>query len=78
MVGTGVPLGNQNREAKMIDIKAVKDQAVKEVTEEKQKKAVAALKGKMRQLEDARQIVRNIEREIEDLEASLADGSFAA
>jgi hypothetical protein len=62
----------------MIDIKSVKEQAVKEVTEEKQKKAVAALKGKMRQLEDARQIARNIEREIEDLEASLADGSFAA
>lgn len=61
----------------MIDIKAVKEQARKEVTEEAQKKAVVALKAKMRALEDARQIVKNIEREIQDLEASLADGSFA-
>lgn len=61
----------------MIDIKAVKEQAAKEVTEEAQKKAVTALKGKMRALSDARQIVKNIEREIADLEASLEDGSFA-
>ena len=61
----------------MIDIKAVKEQARKEVTEESQKKAVMALKAKLKELENAKQIVKNIEREIQDLEASLADGSFA-
>ena len=60
----------------MIDIKAVKDQAKKEVQEEVQRKAVAGLKAKLRQLEDARQIVRNLENEVKDFEASLADGSF--
>lgn len=62
----------------MIDIKAVKEQAAREVTEERQKKAVGALKAKMRQRADAQQIVVNIDREIADLEASLADGSFAS
>lgn len=61
----------------MIDIKAVMDQAEKEVAEETTKKAVSALKGKLRQLSDAKQIVKNIEREVEDLKASLGDGSFA-
>ncbi len=61
----------------LLDIQAVKDQAAKEVNEEVQKKAVVALKSKMRQLHDAKQIVANIENEIKDLEASLTDGSFA-
>lgn len=61
----------------LIDIKAVKAAAQKELSEERAKRVTAALKNKMRDLENARQIVRNIEREISDLEASIEDGSFA-
>lgn len=61
----------------MTDVTSVKEQAQKEVAEELAKKAVNALKAKLRQLADAQQIVKNIEREIADLEASIADGSFA-
>lgn len=61
----------------MVDIKAVKEQAVKEVTEERTKKAVVALKAKLKQLDDAKQIVKNLEREVADLEVSIGDGSFA-
>lgn len=60
----------------MIDIKAVMDEARKEVAEETGKKAKDALKKKLRDLENAKSIVRNIEREIADLEQSIADGSF--
>lgn len=61
----------------MIDIKAVKEEARKEIAEEQGKKAKDALKRKLRDLEAAKNIVRNIEREINDIEASIADGSFA-
>lgn len=61
----------------MIDVKAVQDQAIKEVTEERTKKAVIALKAKLKQLDDAKQIVTNLERERDDLLASIGDGSFA-
>lgn len=60
-----------------IDVEAIKRQAAKEVSEEINKKAVDALKKKYRDLENAKGIVRNIEREITDLEASISDGSFA-
>ena len=60
----------------MFDIKAVREAARKEIAEEQSKKAKDALKAKLRNLEAAKQVVRNIEREIEDLEASIADGSF--
>lgn len=62
----------------MIDIKSVKEEARKEIAEEQGKKAKDALKRKLRDLEAAKQIVRNIEREIEDIEASIADGSFTS
>ena len=60
----------------MFDIKAVREAARKEIAEEQSKKAKDALKAKLRNLEAAKQVVRNIEQEIEDLEASIADGSF--
>lgn len=62
----------------MFDIKAAKEAAVKEIAEEKAKKATAALVKKLRELDTARNIVRNIEREIQDLEQSIEDGSFAS
>ena len=60
----------------MFDIKSVKEEANKQIAEEEAKKAKEALVKKLRALNDARMIVRNIEREIADLEASIADGSF--
>lgn len=61
----------------LIDIKTIKATAAKEIADEQAKKATAALVKKMRDLAAAQQIVLNIKREIDDLEASLADGSFA-
>ena len=60
----------------MIDIKAVKEQARKEVVEERTKAAVTALKRKLNDLANAQQVVANLQREVADLEASIADGSF--
>lgn len=60
----------------MIDIKAVQEEARKEIADEQAKKAKDAIKSKLRALELARQTVKNIEREVADLEASIADGSF--
>jgi hypothetical protein len=60
----------------MIDIKAVKEQARKEVVEERTKSAVSALKRKLNDLANAQQVVANLQREVADLEVSIADGSF--
>jgi molybdopterin converting factor small subunit len=60
----------------VVDIKAIREQAQKEFDEERSKKAVAALKDKLRVLDNAKQVVVNLQREVQDLEASIADGSF--
>jgi hypothetical protein len=60
----------------LVDIKTVEAQARKEVNEEASKVAVNALKRKMKQLADAQQIVKNIERELDDIRASITEGSF--
>ena len=60
----------------MIDIKAVQAEAAKQIAEEETKKAKDALVSKMRALASARKVVKNLEREIEDLQESIADGSF--
>ena len=60
-----------------VDAASIEEQARRELAEEQAKKAKEALKIKLRSLSQAQQIVKNIEREIEDLKASLADGSFA-
>lgn len=57
-------------------LKDIKAQAQAEVNKELSAKAVAALKGKYRELDSAKKIVANIERAIADLEASIEDGSF--
>ena len=62
----------------MLDIKAVIKQAETEVREEEVKKAVVALKTKLRELASARAVVANVEREVNDLKASIGDGSFVA
>ena len=60
-----------------IDIKAIKKAAQDELNKERTERVTAALKNKLRDLDNAKQIVANIERDIEDLEASIEDGSFA-
>ena len=53
--------------------KSAKEEALKEYQEEKFKKAKGLLKEKLRQLDKAEKIVRNIKRELEDLEVEIAD-----
>lgn len=60
----------------MFDIKKLKEEARAEVNKEAAERAKKALVAKMREKAAAEKIVRNIEREIADLEASIADGSF--
>jgi len=60
----------------MFDIKQVEAEAIKEIADEEADKAKGALVKKLRELSAAKKIVKNIEREIDDLKASIADGSF--
>lgn len=53
--------------------KSAKEEALKEFQEEKFKAAKGRLKEKMKQLDKAEKIVRNIKREMEDLEVEIAD-----
>ena len=59
----------------MINLKSIKEEAQKEIIEEITGKAVKLLKSKYRELESAKQIVANIEREVTDLEMSIEDGT---
>lgn len=62
----------------LIDITNLEAEAQKEISDEITAKAKDAIKRKLRDLEAARAVVRNIEREIDDLKASIADGSFVS
>lgn len=55
---------------------SVREQAELEVKIEQAKKGKEALKVKLRALIAAESVVANLKREIDDLEASIADGSF--
>ena len=52
---------------------SAKEEALKEFEEEKFKKAKGLLKEKLRQLDKAEKIVKNIKRELEDLEVEIAN-----
>lgn len=60
----------------LIDITGIEADAQKEINEEMTKKAKDALKLKLRNLATAEQTVANIKREIADLKAAIAEGSF--
>jgi hypothetical protein len=60
-----------------LNIKAVKEEAAKQISDENNAKAKVALVKKLRELDSAQKIVANIQRDIADLEASIVDGSFA-
>jgi len=60
----------------MFDINKVEADAKAEIAKEKGEKAKTALSKKLRELDAAKSVTANIEREIADLKASIADGSF--
>lgn len=55
----------------MVDYKKAKEEALKEIEEEQLKDAKEQYKKKLRELQSAKQVVKNIEREIEDLSDKL-------
>jgi hypothetical protein len=57
-----------------IESKTPRQIAEAELREEKQKTAVAKMKTKLRELDSARQIVKNLEAEVEELEREIAHG----
>lgn len=57
----------------MFDVKKALEEAKKEISEEKFKKAKERYKTKLRELEQAKTIVANLNRELEDLEMELSN-----
>lgn len=57
----------------LVDINKVKEEAQKELVEEKFKKAKGKVKAKMEEIESARKAVRNLEIELEDIMADLGE-----
>ena len=60
----------------MIDIKAVKENAVKRMTEERTKKAEEALVRQMRVVDAAEQVLRAEKLKLSDIEQQIADGTL--
>lgn len=59
----------------MIDVNAVKAEAEREVREELSKKAKEEIKGIIRRLNSAKQVVANLDRELADAYAELGRGT---
>lgn len=69
-MGRGVPVAHshyQKRRLQMIDVKKVKEEAEKEIMEERLKSAKIKVKKKLSEIDDAKLIVKNLERELVDL-----------
>lgn len=49
----------------MFDVKKIREEAEKEVREERTEEVKEKLKGKLRDLDKARRVVRTLEREVE-------------
>lgn len=58
------------------DPKAAIAKAHREISEENQAKAVKLLKTKLRELEAAKVVVENVQREIDDLELKIEQGNI--
>ena len=56
------------------DVKSAKDQALAELTKERQENAKLKIKAKLKELEAAELVVKNVKRELEDLEHELSHG----
>lgn len=63
--------GHINKERPMFDVKKAKEEAEKEIAEERTKKAKELIKSKLRQIDQAKQILTNLERELDDLYADI-------
>ncbi len=57
-----------------LDVAAAKKEAQKEIRDERLKEAKGKLKKKLQDLSDAKLVVSNLERELEELEHELAAG----
>lgn len=55
----------------MKNIKEIKEEALKELATEKENKAKKMIKTKLIELDKAKKIVKNLERELEDLEDEI-------
>lgn len=60
-----------------INVESIKEEALKEINAERNKKAKDALVKKLREQAAAEDVLANIKRAIADLEQSIANGSFA-
>ena len=56
----------------MFDMKKIKDEAEKELQKERAEKAKKKIKNKLQEIESAKLIVRNLERELEDLYVEIS------
>lgn len=56
----------------MVDISKAKQLAIQEVSEEKEKEAKIKIKMKLIEAEKAKKVLKNIERELEDLYDELS------
>ena len=56
------------------DVKSAKDKALAEIQKERIEEATVKIKAKLKALETARLVVRNLERELEALEDELSHG----
>jgi hypothetical protein len=65
----------RGRSMSLVDITALEKEAQEEVREERVKKAKRQLKEKLQQIEHAKLLVANLEREKADLLLSIADGT---
>lgn len=63
------------KEIVMLDVIKVQEEAEKEIREELTKKAKERIKGKFKQIADAKTIVANLEREYQDLLITIGDGN---
>jgi hypothetical protein len=58
-----------------LDMKSVKEEALEEIREEKVEEAKKKLKVKMREVDNARIIYENLQRELDDLMKEIEDGN---
>lgn len=66
---------NHTKGTNMIDVNKVKEEAEKEILEERTTKAKKTIKDLLRKREQARAVVQNVERELADAYAELGRGS---
>jgi len=59
----------------MIELKAIQQEAEAELKKEFADKAKAKIKAKMRDLETAKRVVANLERELQDVYAEIGTGA---